>query len=157
SGVGLGHTYRSNLASVDDAREIALAHESGCVPVQRIRAGERGCNRRLESVIDRARLLGQDRRVGEARFGERPTIEIAKHEAQVTAAAQCSYDGLDRIPIVAVLDVRRAWCELACKEGADLLSEGAILGIENEVAHLGSDSTFRIVAGFGCIAPESRV
>jgi len=72
--------------------------------------------------------------MSEARFGERPTIEIAKHEAQVAGAAQCRHDGLDRAPVVAVLDVRRAWRELACKERTDFLAEGAVFGIENEIS-----------------------
>ena len=76
--------------------------------------------------------------MGEARFGERPTIEIAKHEPQVPGTAQCSRDGLDRIPVAAILDVRCPWRELARKKGTDLLAEGAVFGIENEIAHRAS-------------------
>ena len=73
--------------------------------------------------------------MGEAWFGKRATIEIAKHDAEVPGASQRGHDRLDCVPVVAVLDVRRAWRELKRKEAMDLVAEGAVCGIENEVAH----------------------
>ncbi len=69
------------------------------------------------------------------RPGKRPAVEVRKHQPQVTGIAERRDDRLDRVPVVAVLDVRCARCELASEKSADFRAEGTVAIVEDEVTH----------------------